>query len=111
VLFRKRRKAPAGHSRGGESSGWRSMEPETILITYDMMEKGAEVVRSGRKVKQIAVMVSTNVVLVTSGDQVDRPVYEALVASGAVRAPETAANETPEEKNRKSKKPPRKKKD
>ena len=87
MLFRKRRKPEDSRATGGGSGG-DLPKPATYEITFDMMEKGAKVLRHGRTVRQIAVMVGTNVCLVTSGDTVDRPTYEALLAGGIISPPQ-----------------------
>ena len=86
MLFGRRHRSsgrPPGETRGQPSV------PASYVITFDMMEKGAKVRRHGRTVRQIAVMVGTRVCLVTSGDTVDRPTYEALIAAGVVRPPKS----------------------
>ena len=52
-----------------------------------MMCKGAIVKRGSRTVRQFAVMVGTNIQLVTSGDVVDAAIYQALAAAGAIVEP------------------------
>ncbi len=59
-------------------------ETETFLIEREMMLKGAEVPRGNKIVKQFAVMVNGSVHIVTSGDRVNRQVYEALLEANAI---------------------------
>lgn len=61
-----------------------SPETETFLIEREMMLKGAEVPRGNKIVKQFAVMVNGSVHVVTSGDRVNRQVYEALLEAKAI---------------------------
>lgn len=64
------------------------MEPaqtESYRIDYDMMLKGNVCRRNHGKVRQIGVTVNGATRLVTSGDEVDRPTYEALLQCGALR--------------------------
>lgn len=57
---------------------------ETFLIEREMMLKGTDVPRGNKIVRQFAVMVNGAVHVVTSGDRVNRAVYEALLEAGAV---------------------------
>ncbi len=59
--------------------------PELVLITDEMMLKGARVPRRGGTVRQFSVMIGGAIRIVTSGDTVDRSIYEALLAKGAVK--------------------------
>lgn len=67
---------------------------ESYPIHFDMMLKGNFAVRGRKQVRQIGVTVNGSTHLVTSGDVVDRQVYEALIAMGAI-APHGAAPEQP----------------
>ncbi len=60
------------------------MESETFLIEREMMLKGTDVPRGNKIVRQFAVMVNGSVHVVTSGDRVNRAVYEALLEAGAI---------------------------
>jgi len=93
VLFRKhKRPGPVAQGRG-ETSGARPV-PESYYIGPDDLIKGNIVPRGRKKVRQFAVLVNTRVRVVTTGDVVERAVYEALVAAGAVApAPEPAPPE------------------
>jgi hypothetical protein len=57
---------------------------ETFLIEREMMLKGTDVPRGNKIVRQFAVMVNGAVHVVTSGDRVNRAVYEALLEAGAI---------------------------
>lgn len=50
-----------------------------------MMTKGAVIHRKGKVYRQYGVTVRGATRLVTSGDVVDQPTYDALVAAGAIR--------------------------
>lgn len=86
-MFRRRRKRGGMPPGAAISAGGSVAESEYYTITYDMMMKGADVLRRGRKVRQFAVMVGGTMHLVTSGDTVDRDTYRALIAAGAVAVP------------------------
>ena len=60
-------------------------------ISYDMMVKGFVYKRRSGLVRQFGVTVNGATRLVTSGDVVDRPTYEALLAAGAIR-PKSSGN-------------------
>ena len=62
-----------------------SVQPERYRIDYDMMLKGNVCQRRHGKARQIGVTVNGATRLVTSGDEVDRPTYEALLQCGALR--------------------------
>ena len=62
-----------------------AVQAETYRIDYDMMLKGNICHRNGEKARQIGVTVDGATRLVTSGDEVDRPTYEALLECGALR--------------------------
>ncbi len=55
------------------------------LIDYEMMLKGSVYKRMHSTVRQMGVTVDGKTCLVTSGDRVDRPTYEALLDAGALR--------------------------
>lgn len=83
MLFRKRKKSTSSYSATYQGfpapvSGNR----ETYLIEYEQMLKGAIVTRGRKKVRQCAVMVGSDIRLVTSGDTVDRDTYLAMLKSG-----------------------------
>ncbi|GMV99723.1 MAG: hypothetical protein AMXMBFR84_08620 [Candidatus Hydrogenedentota bacterium] len=58
---------------------------ELIPIAFERMLKGNLNERRGQTIRQIGVYVGGTIKLVTSGDSVDRPTYDALVAAGAVQ--------------------------
>ncbi len=89
-MFRRHRKHSGMPPGAVVSAGGSVAESEHYTISYDMMMKGADVLRRGRKVRQFAVMVGGTMHLVTSGDTVDRDTYRALVAAGAVAVPAAA---------------------
>ncbi len=49
-----------------------------------MMRKGTVLQRRGKTIKQFAVTVNTATRVVTSGDVVDKAIYDALVSAGAI---------------------------
>ncbi len=57
---------------------------ETFLIEREMMLKGTDVPRGNKIVRQFAVMVNGAVYVVTSGERVNRAVYEALLEANAI---------------------------
>ncbi len=59
-------------------------ERETFLIEREMMLKGTDVPRGNKIIRQFAVMVNGAVYVVTSGEQVNRDVYGALLEAGAI---------------------------
>lgn len=87
MLFRKRRPPAALLAKSPLDTAGSLPEWEEITVDYEMMIKGATLQRRGRKVRQFAVMVNGSVRVVTSGDTVDREVFLALLAAGAVKAP------------------------
>ncbi len=87
MLFRKRRPPAALRAKSPVDTAGSLPEWEEITVDYDMMTKGATLQRRGKKVRQFAVMVNGHVQVVTSGDTVDREVFLALLAAGAVKAP------------------------
>ncbi len=87
MLFRKRRPPAALLAKSPLDATGSLPEWEEIMVDYEMMTKGATLQRRGRKVRQFAVMVNGSVRVVTSGDTVDRAVFLALLAAGAVKAP------------------------
>lgn len=62
-----------------------AIRAETYRIEYDMMLKGNVCRRNHGKARQIGVTVNGATRLVTSGDEVDRLTYEALLECGALR--------------------------
>jgi hypothetical protein len=60
-------------------------------IHFDMMLKGSLVRRGKGVVRQFGVTVNGSTRLVTSGDTVDLDTYKALLAAGAIRAPDPPA--------------------
>lgn len=97
MLFRKRRRPPHIHTHPSHPAP----APELYYIDYDMMIKGAKIKRGRRMVRQYAVILDGSVRLVTSGDTVERAVYDALVAAGAV-APRTPPDPAPEAPGKKT---------
>jgi hypothetical protein len=93
VLFRKRDKGVPPHARSGDRGpiGGKE-EPAFHLIDFSMMKKGTVLQRRGKTIKQFAVTVNTATRVVTSGDVVDKAVYDALVSAGAVEPAEYNAS-------------------
>lgn len=65
---------------------------EHFHISYDMMVKGFVYKRRSGIVRQFGVTVGGATRLVTSGDVVDRPTYDALLAAGAIRPKSSGAD-------------------
>ena len=86
MLFRKRRDRVPPFARK-TAPPEQSSRPESFRIDFDMMLKGSVLKRRGRPIRQFGVTVHGATRLVTSGDVVDRPTYEALLAVGAIRQP------------------------
>jgi hypothetical protein len=83
MLFRKRKKSPSSFSASYQGfSAPVSGNQETYLIEYEQMVKGAIVTRGRKKVRQCAVMVGSDIRLVTSGDTVSKDTYLAMQKSG-----------------------------
>ncbi|MEX2016158.1 MAG: hypothetical protein WD873_05925 [Candidatus Hydrogenedentales bacterium] len=61
-------------------------------ISYEMMVKGFVYKRRTGLVRQFGVTVNGATRLVTSGDVVDRPTYDALVAAGVIRPKNAGSN-------------------
>jgi hypothetical protein len=83
VLFKKRGSGVPPAVRGG-GDVTRPGEPGFYQIEFDMLLKGSVSRRKGRDIRQVCVMVEGAPRLVTSGDVVDRKIYDALIAAGAV---------------------------
>lgn len=102
MLFRKRNRRPGTVVQKSTGQLFDKPELESFPIEFDSMLKGAVIQRGKKTVRQFAVMVGTTMQLVTSGDTVDRPTYEALLAAGAIE-PHTENNQADtnkkEEKN------------
>ncbi len=67
---------------GGDAT--RPGEPGFYQIEFDMLLKGSVSRRKGRDIRQFCVMVDGAPRIVTSGDVVDRKIFDALIAAGAV---------------------------
>ncbi|MCX5757641.1 MAG: hypothetical protein NTU83_03875 [Candidatus Hydrogenedentes bacterium] len=63
--------------------------PQLYRIDFDMMLKGSVYQRRRGPVRQYGVTVNGSTCLVTSGDLVDEETLYALIAAGAVRAPQS----------------------
>jgi len=87
VIFgRQRRRRPVQEEEAAPRGRTHRSQCDHFVIEYDMMKKGAKVRRKRKIVRQIAVLVGSEVRLVTSGDTVDRETYEALQAAGVLAA-------------------------
>ena len=71
--------------------------PSLFLITFEMMQKGSIINRGRTTVRQHAVMVGGHIRLVTSGDTVDKPTFDALIEAGVVEAPVPEPEEAAED--------------
>lgn len=81
MIFGKRRSVtPSGTEIGIRST----VEPELYVVAYESMMKGNKLVRKGKPIRQVAVVVSGTARLVTSGDRVDRRTYNALIGAGVL---------------------------
>jgi len=83
VLFGNRNPQTAAREGGARSA----IEPEMYLVAYESMLKGNKLLRKGKPIRQVAIVVEGSVRLVTSGDRVDRRTYEALVGAGILPPP------------------------
>ncbi len=83
MLFRKRKKLPSSYRATYQGfSAPVTGNQETFLIEFEQMLKGAIVTRGRKKVRQCAVMVGSDIRLVTSGDTVSKDTYLAMMKSG-----------------------------
>ena len=90
MLFQKRNRRDIPPPEVRQSIEATSQTPsELVHIDFDMMLKGSVVQRGKTRIKQYGVTVNGAPRIVTSGDTVDRKTFEALVAAGAVAAPES----------------------
>ena len=86
MLFGKRQNvSPAGKEAGVRPA----VEPELYLVAYDSMQKGNKLLRKGKPIRQVAIVVDGTAKLVTSGDRVDRRTIEALIGAGVLPPPNT----------------------
>ncbi len=88
VLFGKRRQSPAARPSGSAPGG---AAADTYVVAYERMLKGNQLLRRGRPIRQVAIVVHGTAKLVTSGDMVDRKTYEALVLAGVLAADDVPA--------------------
>ncbi len=85
MQFRRRRNIiPPALRNTGNGGAAPGASPELYLITFDMMRKGTKFRRRCEMVRQYALVQDGSVRLVTSGDTVERAVYEALIAAGVI---------------------------
>lgn len=84
MLFGKRRDLPPSGKDGGPRP---TVEPELYVVAYESMLKGNKVLRKGKPIRQVAIVVEGTVRLVTSGDRVDRRTFEALIGAGVLPPP------------------------
>ena len=84
MLFGKRRDLPTTGKEGGARP---AVEPELYVVAYESMLKGNKVLRKGKPIRQVAIVVEGTVRLVTSGDRVDRRTFEALIGAGVLPPP------------------------
>jgi hypothetical protein len=88
-LFGGRRDESDGpHERASDSQTPHD-RPQLYRIDFDMMLKGSVYQRRRAPVRQYGVTVNGSTRLVTSGDLVDEETLYALIAAGAVRAPQS----------------------
>lgn len=81
MLFGKRREGAPGGARG---PAYPAVEPEMYVVSYENMLKGNKVMRRGKPIRQVAIVVEGTVKLITSGDRVDRRTYDALIGAGVL---------------------------
>ncbi len=84
MLFGKRRDLPPSGKEGGARP---AVEPELYVVAYESMLKGNKVLRKGKPIRQVAIVVEGTVRLVTSGDRVDRRTFDALIGAGVLPPP------------------------
>ena len=73
------------------SDGKRPDDAQGYRIDFDMMVQGSTYKRRSGMVRQFGVTVEGATRLVTSGDVVDQPTYDALLAASAIRKPQPAS--------------------
>ena len=86
MLFRKQKKSRGIFSTKGTSVSGAEGALGFHLIEFDMMLKGSLYTRTTGQVRQFGVTVRGATHLVTSGDVVDEPTYQALVDAGVITA-------------------------
>lgn len=91
-LFKKRRKTTTAHTGSYTGFAAPAEDQETYLIEFDQMVKGVVTRRGRKKVRQCAVMVGSDLRLVTSGDRVARDTYLAMCKYGYIDGPEAELN-------------------
>lgn len=84
MLFGKRRSLPPTGKEGGARP---AVEPELYVVPYESMQKGNKLLRKGKPIRQVAIVVEGTARLVTSGDRVDRRTFEALIGAGVLPPP------------------------
>ena len=88
MLFGKRPNvSPSGKDGGARPA----VEPELYVVAYESMLKGNKVLRKGKPIRQVAIVVEGTVRLITSGDRVDRRTIEALIGAGVLPPPGESA--------------------
>lgn len=92
MIFGKRSNPPVTGKEGGPRH---AIEPELYVVGYDSMLKGNKVLRKGKPIRQVAIVVDGTVRLVTSGDRVDRRTYDALIGAGVLPPPAGAREQEP----------------
>lgn len=86
MLFRKQKKSRGIFSTKGTPASGTESALGLHLIEFDMMLKGSLYTRPTGQVRQFGVTVRGATHLVTSGDVVDEPTYQALVDAGVIVA-------------------------
>ncbi len=84
MLFRRQKKSRGIFSTKGTRVSSAEGPPGLHLIEFDMMLKGSLYPRATGQVRQFGVTVRGATHLVTSGDVVDEPTYQALVDAGVI---------------------------
>lgn len=84
MFFGKRRSLPPTGKEGGARP---AVEPELYVVAYESMQKGNKLLRKGKPIRQVAIVVEGTARLVTSGDRVDRRTFEALIGAGVLPPP------------------------
>ena len=87
MLFGKRKNESPKSSEDVSKGNHGVIQGEFYPIDFDMLLKGPIFDRKMGKIRQVTVTVDGATRLVTSGDVVNRDTLDALIASGAVRAP------------------------
>lgn len=98
VLQFRKRKRVGGTPSSSDGPRQARFSPAVLHhIDFEMMLKGSVYERKSGSVRQYAVTVNGSTRVITSGETVDTPTYDALLKAGAIRAADVAEAVSPEE--------------